>query len=80
MPAHTSVSASAPASSSASLALVAACGAGVRAWRGGTGALVVNVLVAKHGFTPENISFWRFAIGTVVLLAGSGRLGSARGA
>lgn len=56
--------------SSASLALVAACGAGVL-W--GTGALVVNVLVERHGFTPENISFWRFAIGTVVLLAVFGR-------
>lgn len=56
--------------SSAGLALVAACGAGVL-W--GTGALVVNVLVAKHGFTPETISFWRFVIGAVVLLAVFGR-------
>ncbi|WP_432455160.1 DMT family transporter [Agarivorans sp. QJM3NY_29] len=47
------------------LALLAACGAGFL-W--GTGALVVNLLVAQHGFTPENISFWRFAIGSVVLL------------
>ncbi len=68
MPAHTS--ASAPASSSAGLALVAACGAGVL-W--GTGALVVNALVEKHGLTPGNLSFWRFVIGTVVLLAVFGR-------
>lgn len=50
----------------AALALGAACGAGFL-W--GTGALVVNVLIARHGFTPENISFWRFAVGAVVLLA-----------
>ena len=55
---------------SASLALLAACTAGFL-W--GTGALVVNLLVAQHGFTPENISFWRFAIGSVVLLAVFGR-------
>jgi DME family drug/metabolite transporter len=48
------------------LAFVAACGAGVL-W--GTGALVVNVLVEKHGFTPANISFWRFVVGAAVLLA-----------
>lgn len=65
---HTSVSS--PQSSSAGLALFAACGAGVL-W--GTGALVVNVLVEKHGFTPENVSFWRFAIGAVVLLVVFGR-------
>jgi drug/metabolite transporter, DME family len=53
-------------SSATGLAFVAACGAGVL-W--GTGALVVNLLVAKHGFTPENISFWRFIVGAVVLLA-----------
>ncbi len=47
------------------LALGAACGAGFL-W--GTGALVVNVLIARHGFTPENISFWRFVVGAVVLL------------
>lgn len=52
------------------LALTAACGAGVL-W--GTGALVVNVLVARHGFTPENISFWRFVIGAVVLVGIFGR-------
>ena len=50
----------------ARLALAAACGAGFL-W--GTGALVVNVLIARHGFTPENISFWRFVVGAVVLLA-----------
>ena len=37
----------------ARLALGAACGAGFL-W--GTGALVVNVLIARHGFTPENIA------------------------
>lgn len=47
-------------------ALSAACGAGFL-W--GTGALVVNVLIVRHGFTPENISFWRFAVGAAVLLA-----------
>ncbi len=50
----------------ARLALAAACGAGFL-W--GTGALVVNVLIARHGFSPENISFWRFVVGSVVLLA-----------
>lgn len=59
-----------PESSSTGLAFVAACGAGVL-W--GTGALVVNLLVEKHGFTPENISFWRFVVGAVVLLAVFGR-------
>lgn len=48
------------------MALGAACSAGFL-W--GTGAVVVNVLIAKHGFTPENLSFWRFTIGAVVLLA-----------
>ena len=57
-------------SSSPKMALTAACGAGVL-W--GTGALVVNVLVARHGFTPENISFWRFVIGAVVLVGVFGR-------
>jgi DME family drug/metabolite transporter len=57
-------------SSSAGLAFIAACGAGVL-W--GTGALVVNVLVEQHGFTPENISFWRFVVGAVVLLTVFGR-------
>jgi drug/metabolite transporter, DME family len=59
-----------PESSSTGLAFVAACGAGVL-W--GTGALVVNLLVERHGFTPENISFWRFVVGAVVLLAFFGR-------
>ncbi len=66
----TDASVPAPQSSTAGLAFVAACGAGVL-W--GTGALVVNVLVQTHGFTPENISFWRFVVGAVVLLAVFGR-------
>ena len=57
-------------SSSAKMALIAACGAGVM-W--GTGALVVNILVAQYGFTPENVSFWRFVIGAVVLVGIFGR-------
>ena len=57
-------------SSSPKLALLSACGAGVL-W--GTGALVVNVLVTRHGFTPENISFWRFVIGAIVLVVAFGR-------
>ncbi len=65
---HTSVST--PHTSPAGLALVAACGAGIL-W--GTGALVVNVLVEQHGFTPANVSFWRFVIGAVVLMAVFGR-------
>lgn len=52
------------------LALAAACGAGFL-W--GTGALVVQVLIQRHGFTPENISFWRFVVGAIVLLAVFGR-------
>jgi len=48
------------------LAMAAACGAGML-W--GTGALVVNLLIARHGFSPEGISFWRFVLGAVVLLA-----------
>lgn len=56
--------------SSQKLALLAACSAGVL-W--GTGALVVNVLIAQHGFTPESISFWRFGIGAVVLVMVFGR-------
>jgi drug/metabolite transporter, DME family len=66
----TTTPALAPKSPSTGLAFVAACGAGVL-W--GTGALVVNLLVEKHGFTPENISFWRFVVGAVVLLAVFGR-------
>ncbi|MBB4844832.1 DME family drug/metabolite transporter [Paucibacter oligotrophus] len=56
--------------SQAALALAAACSAGFL-W--GTGALVVNVLISQHGFRPENISFWRFALGAAVLLAVFGR-------
>lgn len=63
LPSHTHAS-------SSKLALTAACGAGVM-W--GTGALVVNVLVTQDGFTPENISFWRFLIGAVVLILVFGR-------
>ncbi len=39
----------------------------------GTGALVVNILVAQYGFTPESVSFWRFVIGAVVLIGIFGR-------
>jgi DME family drug/metabolite transporter len=51
-------------------ALAAACFAGFL-W--GTGALVVNLLIVRHGFSPESISFWRFLVGAVVLLAIFGR-------
>ena len=51
-------------------ALLAACAAGAL-W--GTGALVVNLLILRHGFSPETISFWRFVVGSVVLLAVFGR-------
>ena len=51
-------------------ALLAACGAGAL-W--GTGALVVNLLIVRHGFSPETISFWRFVVGAIVLLAVFGR-------
>jgi drug/metabolite transporter, DME family len=50
--------------------LSAACSAGFL-W--GTGALVVNLLITRHGFTPANISFWRFVIGSIVLLSVFGR-------
>jgi drug/metabolite transporter, DME family len=66
----TPASVSIPQSPQTGLAFFAACGAGVL-W--GTGALVVNLLVETHGFTPENISFWRFVVGAVVLLAVFGR-------
>ena len=46
--------------------MAAACGAGFL-W--GTGALVVNLLIARHGLSPESISFWRFVVGSVLLLA-----------
>ena len=51
-------------------AMAAACFAGFL-W--GTGALVVNVLIARHGQSPESISFWRFVVGAAVLLAVFGR-------
>ena len=51
-------------------AMVAACGA---AFLWGTGALVVNLLIARFGLSPESISFWRFVVGAVVLLALFGR-------
>jgi len=51
-------------------ALAAACSAGFL-W--GTGALVVNLLIVRHGFSAETISFWRFVVGAVVLLAFFGR-------
>ena len=47
-------------------ALLAACAAGAL-W--GTGALVVNLLIVRHGFSPETISFGRFVVGALVLLA-----------
>ena len=46
--------------------MAAACGAGFL-W--GTGALVVNLLIARHGLPPESISFWRFVVGAALLLA-----------
>ncbi|OWY32247.1 DMT family transporter [Herbaspirillum aquaticum] len=46
------------------VALIAACSAGFL-W--GTGALVVNILIAQYGFAPGDISFWRFAVGAVFL-------------
>ena len=50
--------------------MAAACGAGFL-W--GTGALVVNLLMVKFGQSAENISFWRFLIGALLLLALFGR-------
>ena len=52
------------------LSLASACGA---AFLWGTGALVVNLLIVRHGFSPETISFWRFAVGAAVLLVLFGR-------
>ncbi|MGM9490236.1 DMT family transporter [Ideonella sp. YS5] len=46
--------------------MAAACGAGFL-W--GTGALVVNLLIARYGLRPESISFWRFVVGGVLLMA-----------
>ncbi|MEK8030116.1 DMT family transporter [Ideonella sp. DXS29W] len=51
---------------SSSAAMAAACGA---AFLWGTGALVVNLLIARFGLSPESISFWRFVVGAVLLLA-----------
>jgi DME family drug/metabolite transporter len=50
--------------------LGAACGA---AFLWGTGSLVVNLLVARHGYHAQSISFWRFVLGGLVLLAVFGR-------
>lgn len=52
------------------LGLGAACGA---AFLWGTGALVVNLLVARFAQSAENISFWRFVVGAAVLLLAFGR-------
>jgi DME family drug/metabolite transporter len=50
--------------------MAAACGAGFL-W--GTGALVVNLLITRFGLTAENVSFWRFVVGALLLLAVFGR-------
>jgi drug/metabolite transporter, DME family len=50
--------------------LAAACGA---AFLWGTGSLVVNLLVARHGYRPQSISFWRFVLGAASLLLVFGR-------
>ncbi len=50
--------------------LAAACGAGFL-W--GTGSLVVNLLVTRHDYAPQSISFWRFVLGSLALLAMFGR-------
>jgi drug/metabolite transporter, DME family len=47
-------------------AMAAACGA---AFLWGTGALVVNLLIARFGLSPESISFWRFVVGAILLIA-----------
>lgn len=46
--------------------MAAACGA---AFLWGTGALVVNLLIARFGLSPESISFWRFVVGAALLVA-----------
>jgi DME family drug/metabolite transporter len=51
-------------------ALGAAAGAGAL-W--GTGALVVSLLIVRFGMAPGAISWWRFAVGAVVLTALFGR-------
>lgn len=50
--------------------MAAACGAGFL-W--GTGALVVNLLIGRFGMSAENVSFWRFVVGGLFLLAVFGR-------
>ena len=52
------------------LRLGAACGA---AFLWGTGSLVVNLLVSRHGYHPQSISFWRFVLGAASLLLVFGR-------
>nr|MDP9124494.1 EamA family transporter [Pseudomonadota bacterium] len=52
------------------LRLGAACGA---AFLWGTGSLVVNLLVSRHGYQPQSISFWRFVLGAASLLLVFGR-------
>jgi DME family drug/metabolite transporter len=61
-----------PATRGASTAprLAAACGA---AFLWGTGSLVVDQLVVRHGYAPQSISFWRFVLGSIALLAVFGR-------
>ena len=56
--------------STAGLRLAAACGA---AFLWGTGSLVVNLLVARHGYRPQSIAFWRFVLGGASLLLVFGR-------
>ncbi len=58
------------ATSQAAMGLSAACSAGFF-W--GTGAVIVNILIVKYGCTPENISFWRFAVGAALLLVVFGK-------
>lgn len=53
--------------------MAAACGA---AFLWGTGALVVNLLIARFGLSPESISFWRFVIGAALLVLLFGRVAS----
>lgn len=59
---------SAQRATAAGLAAASAAGA---LW--GTGALVVAVLIGTFGMTPPAISFWRFALGSAVLLVLFGR-------
>lgn len=58
------------ASATTAQAMAATCGA---AFLWGTGALVVNLLIARFGLSPENISFWRFFIGAALLVVLFGR-------